>query len=107
MKELLKSTCTVIPTIRQCNQKRKYKQFLTYHRCSPQRILIVTGCPLRCLFVLRMKTEPADYLQSQLNVNKLQSHILNLYDVIFKYVYIQFEQLFSVILREFRVLCVQ
>ena len=55
MKELPKCTCTVRCNIRQCDQKiYRCKQFLPmlYNRCSSEDSLIL------------MKTEAADYLQS-------------------------------------------
>ena len=93
MKELLKCTCTVRWNIRQCIQKMySCKQFLLLlnKRCSPEGSVIL------------MKTEAADYLQSDLDDewfvevltfgpldsnNKLESHMSN--EVLFfEYVYI-------------------
>ena len=89
MAELLKCTSTVRWNIRQCIQKRyRCKQFLLllYNRCIPDGNLVP------------MKTEAADYLQSnssrfghsvQLIASNL-NHICrtNSYAVIFEYVYI-------------------
>ena len=93
MKELLKCTCTVRWNIRQCIQKMySCKQFLLLlnKRCSPQGSVFL------------MKTEAADYLQSDLDDewfvevwtfgpldsnNKLESHMSNEL-LFFEYVYI-------------------